>query len=140
MFADPNATGKSVLSAELLGRLLDRNGIAAWHFCRHDNKEQSAPANLLRSLAAMLCHTLDGFEAALKGVNGVDEALVSVDPKVVFEALLQAPLAKVTAPASPMVIQIDALDEIPKEWQKPLLAVIANQLASLPAWLRLFVT
>ena len=39
-------TGKSVLSAEFLRRTFYRT--AAWHFCRHDNKEQSSPASLLR--------------------------------------------------------------------------------------------
>ncbi|MGA1354780.1 MAG: hypothetical protein ACO32I_08430, partial [Candidatus Limnocylindrus sp.] len=33
--------GKSVMSAELLDRLFHEGRIASWHFCRHDNKEQS---------------------------------------------------------------------------------------------------
>ena len=32
---------------------------------RHDDKEKSAPVALLKSLAAMLCHTLEGFKAAV---------------------------------------------------------------------------
>ena len=56
-------TGKSVLSAELLRRSAAR--VVAWHFCRHDNAEQSTPAALLRSLAAMLCTRLPEYEAAL---------------------------------------------------------------------------
>ena len=131
-------TGKTVLSAELLHRLLKRKRVAGWHFCRHDNKEQSTPANLLRSLAVMLCHSLKDFK--LEGLEGLDEALVSADPKLVFEALLAAPLAKVAPPSSLMLIIIDALDEIPKEGQKLLLGLIANQLSTLPSWLRLFVT
>jgi hypothetical protein len=129
-------TGKSVLSAELLGRLLGHRRIAAWHFCRHDNKEQSTPASLLRSLCAMLCHTLDGFEAAL---DEVPDATVT-DPKELFRKLLEAPLRKVQPPKEVLLIIIDALDELPKEWQQALLSVIAGQLSSLPPWLRLFVT
>ena len=60
-------TGKSVVAAELLRREFDR--VAAWHFCRHDDKEKSTPAALVRSLAAMLCHTLPGFEDALDGTK-----------------------------------------------------------------------
>ena len=129
-------TGKSVLSAELLGRLFARKRVAAWHFCRHDNKEQSKPASLLRSLCAMLCNTLDGFEAAL---DEVPDATVT-DPTELFRKLLEAPLRKMKARKEPLLIIIDALDELPKEWQQALLSAIAGQLSSLPSWLRLFVT
>ncbi|KAL1530872.1 hypothetical protein AB1Y20_001766 [Prymnesium parvum] len=132
--------GKSVLSAELLARWLDKRCVAAWHFCRHDDTDQSKPANLLRSIAAMLCHTLDGFEEALSEATGLEDALVSADPSVVFDALIHKPLEKVPSQTAARVIMVDALDEIPKEGQKPLLDVIVNQLASLPTWLRVFVT
>ena len=70
-------TGKTVLTAELLYRLFDR--VVAWHFCRHDNAEQSSPCALLRSLAAMLCTRLPGFKAALGDVPPA--TLASTDPK-----------------------------------------------------------
>ena len=54
-------TGKSVAAAELLARLLDKENVAAWHFCKHTEPARSAPAALLRSLAGMLCATVDGF-------------------------------------------------------------------------------
>ena len=129
-------TGKTVLSAELLGRLFDLGRAAAWHFCRHDNKAQSTPASLLRSLAAMLCHTLNGFQAALGEVPAATET----DPKELFAALFEAPLRKMAQPEKPMLIVLDALDELPKEGQKSLLSVIAGQLSLLPPWLRLFLT
>ena len=47
-------TGKSVLTVALLDRVF--RSVVAWHFCRHDNPQQSSPASLLRSLAAMLAH------------------------------------------------------------------------------------
>ena len=110
------------------------------HF-RHDDKEKSAPIALLKSLAAMLCHTLEGFEAALEEqIEKVDAALVSADINDIFEALLTEPLARMTPPDRPQLIIIDALDEISKEGQKPLLTLIANQLSQLPSWLRLLVT
>ena len=37
-------TGKSVAAAELLVRLLDKQNVAAWHFCKHTEPAQSAPA------------------------------------------------------------------------------------------------
>ena len=108
---------------------------------RHDDKEKSAPVALLKSLAAMLCHTLDGFEAALEQqAEKVDAALISADINDIFEALLAEPLARMTSPNRPQLIIIDALDEIPKEGQKLLLTLIAKQFSQFPSWVRLFVT
>jgi ATP/maltotriose-dependent transcriptional regulator MalT len=128
--------GKSVLTAELLHRAFER--VVAWHFCRHDNPQQSSPAALLRSLAAMLCARLLGYKEALGEVSA--ELLTSTDPKELFAALFTAPLQKVKSPDVPRLIIIDALDELPKQGQKALLDVIATQLSTLPKWLRLFVT
>ena len=130
--------GKSVLTAELLRRAYGSNRVVAWHFCRHDNPQQSSPDALLRSLAAMLCARLPGYKEALGEV--ASELLKSTDPKELFAALFAAPLQKVKSPAKPSLIILDALDELPKQWQKPLLSVIAAQLSTLPPWLRLFVT
>ena len=130
--------GKSVLTAELLHRAYRSNRVVAWHFCRHDNPQQSSPDALLRSLAAMLCARLPGYEEAL-GETSV-ELLKATDTKELFAALFTAPLQKVKSPDTPSFIILDALDELPKQGQKPLLNVIAAQLSTLPKWLRLFVT
>ena len=130
--------GKSVLTAELLHRAYRSNRVVAWHFCRHDNPQQSSPDALLRSLAAMLCARLPGYEEAL-GEASV-ELLEATDTKELFAALFTAPLQKVKSPEKPSLIILDALDELPKQGQKPLLNVIAAQLSTLPKWLRLFVT
>ena len=131
-------TGKSVLTAELLDRVINRT--VAWHFCRHDNPAQSAPGSLLRSLAAMLAHRLPGYKEKLEATGLPGEAVD--DPAELFTALFETPLlvSKVQAPERPLLIILDALDELPKESQKPLLAVIASQLSRLPQWLKLFVT
>ena len=130
--------GKSVLTAELLRRAYGSNRVVAWHFCRHDNPQQSSPDALLRSLAAMLCARLPGYKEALGEV--ALELLKATDPKELFAALFTSPLQKVKSPAKPSFIILDALDELPKQGQKPLLSVIAAQLSTLPQWLRLFVT
>ena len=131
-------TGKSVLTAELLDRVINRT--VAWHFCRHDNPAQSAPGSLLRSLAAMLAHRLPGYKEKLEATGVPGEAVD--DPAELFKALFETPLlvSEVQAPEKPLLVIIDALDELPKESQKPLLDVIASQLSRLPPWLKLFVT
>ena len=80
--------GKSVLTAELLRRALNLDRVVAWHFCRHDNPQQSSSAALLRSLAAMLCSKLPGYKEALGTVSA--ELLTSTDPKDLFTALFTA--------------------------------------------------
>ena len=127
-------TGKSVLTAALLDRIFDQ--VVAWHFCRHDNPQQSAPASVLRSLAAMLLHRIPGYTEALGEVSVAD----MTDPKELFATLFEVPLNKVTQPEKPLLIILDALDELPKDGQKPLLNVIAAQLSKLPKWLRIFTT
>ena len=130
--------GKSVLTAELLRRAYGSNRVVAWHFCRHDNPQQSSPDALLRSLAAMLCARLPGYKEALGEASA--ELRKAADPKELFAALFTAPLQEVKSPEKPSLIILDALDELPKQGQKPLLSVIAAQLSTLPKWLRLFVT
>jgi hypothetical protein len=127
-------TGKSVLTATLHQRVSEQ--VVAWHYCRHDHPKASAPAALLRSLATMLCHRLPGYADALAEVPSE----TVTDPEELFAALFAVPLKVVTEPGQRQLIIIDALDELPKETQKPLLAVIAGQFSQLPAWLKLFVT
>ena len=116
--------------------LQPRRRVALLH--RHDNPQQSSPDALLRSLAAMLCARLPGYKEALGEV--ALELLKATDPKELFVALFTSPLQKLKSPAKPSFIILDALDELPKQGQKPLLSVIAAQLSTLPQWLRLFVT
>ena len=111
-------TGKSVAAAELLARLLDKQNAAAWHFCKHTEPGRSAPAVLLRSLAGMLCATVEGFEDALKKSAGVETDKVDE----LFEALVAKPLRSVEAPRvadDALVLIIDALDELPRARSSP---------------------
>jgi WD40 repeat protein len=132
-------TGKSVAAAELLARLLDKQNAAAWHFCKHTEPARSAPAALLRSLAGMLCATVEGFEDALKESAGVETDTVDE----LFEALVAKPLQNVEAPRGAddaLVLVIDALDELSRDAMQPVLSLLANELKLLPPWIKLVVT
>ena len=129
-----------MLTAELLYREFKR--VVGWHLCRHDDAEKSKPCPLLRSLSCMLGARLPGYAEALGDGDVPAEIRESTDPKEVFDALFAAPLSEVAPPADgkPLLIIIDALDEIPKADQPRLLGVIANELSKLPSWLRIFTT
>merc|ERR1712091_137980 len=134
-------TGKSVAAAELLARLLDKENVAAWHFCKHTEPARSAPAALLRSLAGMLCATVEGFEDALREGGGGDNATDKVAD--LFDSLLAKPLQSVKAlrgADDALVLIIDALDVLLREALKPVLSLLANELKTLPPWIKLVVT
>ncbi|CAH0369827.1 unnamed protein product [Pelagomonas calceolata] len=132
-------TGKSVAAAELLARLLDKENAAAWHFCKHTEPARSAPAVLLRSLAGMLCATVEGFGDARR--EGASVETDKVDE--LFEALVAKPLRSVKAPRGPddaLVLVIDALDELPRDALKPVLSLLATELKTLPPWIKIVAT
>lgn len=136
-------TGKTVVSAVLLERLKRR--AAAWHFCRHDDAAKSEPVAVMKSLASMLCDSVPGFADALDA-EAVADAVASAKPERAFAALLGEPLkrcCKNLAPETstkPLVIIIDALDELPRGGRAELLRLIRDFAKASPPWLRLFAT
>ena len=133
-------TGKSVAAAELLGGLLDKENVAAWHFCKHTEPARSAPAVLLRSLAGMLCATVEGFEDALREGGG---ATTEQGRRALPGFSSKAAASRRGAPrrGRRLVLIVDALDELPRDALcKPVLALLANELKTLPPWIKLVVT
>ena len=134
-------TGKSVVSAVLLDRL--RDDAVAWHFCRHDNLAQSEPADVLRSMSAMMCVRLPGFSEAMakQPQAALDLAKTSMDLDDIFGPLLAVPLVALEPPSTPKVVVLDALDELPQgPSRNKMLRAITSYFAKLPSWLCLFIT
>ena len=133
--------GQERRRGRVAGALLDKENVAAWHFCKHTEPGRSAPAALLRSLAGMLCATVEGFEDALREGGGSDNATDKVDE--LFQALIAEPLQNVEAPRDAddaLVLIVDALDELPRDALQPVLSLLANELKTLPPWIKLVVT
>jgi len=137
-------TGKSVAFSVLLDRQRRRGAAIAWHLCRHDDAAASKPATIIRSLAAMLCETVPGFEAQLRakfpGIVEEGGDLDDMQPADLFAVLVCGPLSEVEAPGHNCVIGIDALDELPREHLKTMLALVADSFPNLPDWVKVFVT
>ncbi|KAJ1458797.1 hypothetical protein M885DRAFT_83226 [Pelagophyceae sp. CCMP2097] len=137
-------TGKSVAFAVQLNRLRARGAAIAWHFCRHDNAGASGVTTLIRSLAAMLCATVRGFEEMLRAdlVSFFEEKgdLDGMQPAGLFELLVSKPLSKVEPPGQNCVICIDALDELPPKDLGSVLALIVDLFPALPQWVKIFLT
>ena len=83
-----------------------------------------------------------GYQAQLDAA-AVSHALASGELHELFHTLFSKPLQFVEAPfGGPMVMCIDALDEVPVDTQSvsERLNVIVNMVPLLPHWLRIFVT
>lgn len=132
-------TGKSVVSAKLMGTVGVKEHIVAWHFCRHDNAAESATRVIIQSWAAMLSENVAGF---MVPEDAKTKALVATSAKDMFEFLITDPLKLVPVPndGRPLLLLLDALDELPRESLAPVLELIADVFESLPSFVRLFVT
>ena len=111
-------------------------------FCRHDNPQASALVPLLFSLGAQLCGVVPGLKEQLAlRANAIEKAILENKPALLFKALLADPLCSTPAPsASPVVLILDALDELPNSSRRDLLNLLSSELSSLPSYVRLFVT
>ena len=122
--------------------LLDKENVAAWHFCKHTEPARSAPAVLLRSLAGMLCATVEGFERAeeeraTSGRAGGQALREKFDGS---KAVAKRQGAARGAADDALVLIIDALDELPRDALKPVLSLLANELKTLPPWIKIVAT
>ena len=150
-------TGKSVITALILKRLEEKKSvqvgdittpvtIGAIHFCRHDAPAFSSASSLLSSLSAQCCQNIHGFKDALAlGALKAKDALEKGDVDGMFETLIASPLRiiELTPPEggfSPIVMVIDALDELPKNVLQAILNLLSKSFISLPKFIKLLVT
>jgi hypothetical protein len=153
--------GKSAIAAQLTK--IRKDNIAAHHFCIAGRNSTIVPGTVLRSIAAQLGKSLNGYGDALANtikptyvsvnvkihvgtLNGgqitgvVLENLTLADPKQELESLLTAPLSKMPAPAHPVIILLDSLDEAFTYNANENLVTLLASLDNLPDWVRIFVT
>ncbi|TPX30503.1 hypothetical protein SmJEL517_g05946 [Synchytrium microbalum] len=154
--------GKSVVAASVENHFKSQGLLGAKFFCRHDKQERRDPARLVASIAFQLSRST-GFEQyaakLLELKKEKNDLFKSSDAGYLFEELLEKPLKQVEAslPSQPVVIIIDALDEIGQSLdghasdqeqeeairqsgdRAELLETLAKW-KKLPKWLRLFMT
>jgi hypothetical protein len=136
-------TGKSVVSAKFLD-IADtakktQYRIGAVHFCLHTNAKDSHPVRLVTSIAAQLSDSLPGLHDGIT----IDNNLLSKDVETLFKVLISEPLAIIASKQSdklPVVILIDALDELPIDGMKSIMQLLAKEFLDLPDFIRIIVT
>jgi WD40 repeat protein len=152
--------GKSAIAARLTQL---RKDLIAYHFCIAGRNSTIVPGTTLRSLAAQLGKRLDGYGEALAKtirptylsvnvkiqvdvldggqITGVVlKNLTLADPREELESLLTAPLAAMAAPAEPVIILLDSLDEAFTYNPNENLATLLAGLHNLPGWVRIILT
>lgn len=128
-------TGKSVVSAKLFDAVGVHESIVAWHFCRHNHAAESDLRVIIRSWSAMLLENLPLFELP----EGASQAF-SGSAEDMFDLLIAQPLKNLEHLTKPVLIVLDALDELPQESLRLMLRLLTETLDSLPLFVRFFIT
>ncbi|KAJ7174719.1 hypothetical protein C8R46DRAFT_1347799 [Mycena filopes] len=139
----PAGTGKSTLASSLAEIFTGFGYLGSFVFFDSDVSERAEPSAYIRTIA----HDLASRDRAI-----ADAVLAALEdnPKIVkmrlvhqFERLILEPLSATKAPARPVVIIIDALDEggsLDLNSQKEFLSVLASGLPKLPKHVRVLIT
>ena len=99
-------TGKSVTIAVVCKRLYNKERLAAFHFCRHDNEANGEPIVIVRLICRMLCDTIDGFREELGAVDAAARAAAAR----AAAAAATATAAKATAPETAAAAKVKAAE------------------------------
>jgi hypothetical protein len=123
----------------------------AHYFCNRLHAQMSDPMHLLRVLVYELSEQVPEYRDALLGVSPatMEAARLSGNVDQSYRILLTEPMAHVLRQTSPIVIVVDAIDELHEQGTQAaddgrsgtsVLKVLSRQLQSLPVWLRLVVS
>ncbi len=130
--------GKTAISCWLSTH---RREIAAFHICRHGHKQKGDPRSIVRSIAWQLSSQLPDYFNLLNAMVDLREICEEADAGTLFDRLIVEPFNyKVPRPDRPIVVLIDALDEVALEGQNQLAMFLAQGIVRLPPWMRLIVT
>ncbi|MDY6990290.1 MAG: TIR domain-containing protein [Thermodesulfobacteriota bacterium] len=127
---DPG-TGKSAIMAHLVHK---HPQVAAYHFCISSLRDSLDPFRFVRSMASQLATQLEGYRAALEGVDLED--IIESDPGVLLRRLV-ADLLKGEQPDKPVLLLVDALDEAFQVESRSIAQVLQERMDDLPSWVRL---
>lgn len=143
--------GKTAIAAQLAIR--ERDSVVGNWFINAYSAELRNPRNAISTLAFQFALRWPKYRERLLLALGltvhtpaeqreqIRKELGLLDSAALFKRLIADPLGKIDAPATSAVIVIDALDEAADEQGgNPLTDFLVEQMASLPAWLRLVVT
>ena len=139
----PAGSGKSAISDTIADYFRSLGRLGAFLFFCRDDRFHSDPAAVIRTLAYQLAASDPYIQSAVCAEIEKDHSIAQAPILRQFTKLLLEPLNSIGKLASegPIIIVIDALDECgdPASW-KSLLALLAREVAKLPAVFRFLIT
>ena len=143
--------GKSAFLAELLDTGAAGLPVVAHHFCRADISDTLEAGRFVRSLAGQLADALPAYRALLEADDAKElrETLDQANQKPLpaFDQAVLAPLRRIEAPATQLLLVIDALDEAldyrpgsGDGTRTTIVELLAKEARNLPPWLRVLAT
>ena len=129
--------GKSVLSAKVCKQYQQRGQLAACHFCDFRNSDYSNPKRILQSLASQMCNNVEGLRDELTEALRREHSQESLPDA--FRVLVSDPLHALGR-HEPMLIVVDALDEIKTDDKSEFLELISDNFFELPEWIKIFIS
>jgi|688.fasta_scaffold01174_49 hypothetical protein len=143
--------GKSAFLAELLDTGAAGLPVVAHHFCRADISDTLEAGRFVRSLASQLAEALPAYRALLEADDAKElrETLDQANqkPQPAFDQAVLAPLRRIEAPATQVLLVIDALDEALDHVRSgsggsrsTIVDLLAKEARNLPSWLRVLAT
>ena len=129
--------GKSVLAAKVIDAYIEKESLAACHFCKFNDSSLSDPLKMIQSLASQMCDSVKGFKEKL--LEQLKRPNTVKNLQDAFRVYLKEPLQHLPE-NKPMLVVIDGLDECESDQRIELLNVLANEFSKLPPWVKVLVT
>jgi len=132
--------GKTAISAMLCKKYSD---CAVYHLTKYNHKIKSDAFECVLSLAYQLSTRIPEYAEQLLTMNIGNIRVysqISDYALTMFDKFIVQPLNKLSTPPKNILIIIDAIDEATKDNKNELAQLIAENLDSMPSWLKFFIT
>ena len=132
--------GKTVIAAVICSKFAEHVG--ASHFFQYNNSQYSNSKFFLQSLAGQLCKLVPEYRKTLvKKLSGnFGQSLNDMNIEGIFAILFKEPFSNIPEPEKPILIVLDAIDEVEFDGRDELGRLISIHLPQLPSYLRFFIT
>ncbi|KAJ7686939.1 WD40 repeat-like protein [Mycena rosella] len=141
-FSGVAGSGKSTISTTVSQSFRELDRLGAFLFFDRNNRSQSDPGAVIRTIAYSLALSNPHIGAAISRMIHRDPAIVNAPLRTQFKALLLEPLGSAEHHIhGPILVILDALDECgDPNSRAPLLTLLADEFPKLPQFLRVFIT
>ncbi len=127
--------GKTSFLSKLVLSYSDIKGI---HYCHYNDKKSVSVKSIIKTISYHLITQVPDY-AELFGDIDI-QALSDKNEEQFFELLITNPLSRISSPSSPILVAIDAIDEMAPADRTVLIRILNESHSHLPDWLKLVIT